>query len=143
VSPRLGAQEWVNVDLDAPAALAIVPRAGAPIPPPISAPPPVPPRGHWKIVRSHRGEFITGIAVAGGTWLASSIIGLATRDYWLCVPIAGPVLGTVGPDAPPGAGYVAIYGAGLLAAGVGLQALFGPLYVGLGLQRQWKWVREP
>ena len=92
VSPRLGAQEWVNVDLDAPAALAIVPRAGAPIPPPIIAPPPVPPRGHWKIVRSHRGEFITGIAVAGGTWLASSIIGLATRDYWLCVLIAGPVL---------------------------------------------------
>lgn len=133
---RLGAQEWVPVDFDAPAVAA--PRADLAIPPPIVAPR-LPPRGHW-ILRSRRSELITGIAVAGGTWIASSIIGLATHDDSLCVPIVGPILGTLGPDAPPSARYVAIYGAGLLIAGVGLQALFGPLYLALGLQRHWKWI---
>jgi len=118
------------------------PRADAPIPPPILAPAPRP-RGHWTIGRPHRSELIAGIVVAGGTYLTGAIAGLATRDYLLCVPVVGPVLGTVGPGAPRDGVYVAIYGAGLLIAGVGLQAIFGPLYTAIGLRRGWKWVPEP
>jgi hypothetical protein len=117
-------------------ALAVLPApSGAePIPPPIVAAP-LRPLGHWRVEPRRRGALRSGLVIGAVAYVLTAAIGLGTGDYWLCIPVVGPLVGSL--RAPRGLPNPIDYGADAMVPGVMDMLLQGGLAPALTLAGFW------
>jgi hypothetical protein len=130
------------------AGIATVARADAPLPlgritPTLLAPtpldPPLPPIiaprlpgvGHWRVERMRKGPLVAGIVIGSVSYGLTAIVGIATRDYPLSIPAAGPLVGVFAPAQRISGEATALLGAPALLSTMA-QVVFAPLFITLG-----------
>jgi hypothetical protein len=115
------------------------PSVAEAIPPPIVAAP-LPPFGRWRTERLHRGELLSGLLIGTIAYTITAAVGVGTRDYWLLVPVAGPVIGSVYvPRGMPRPIDFGIYGLVPGVIDLALQGALAPLFTLLGYQQKKIW----